>query len=60
MRGFLSNAVFERGLICRADDRGDPVIQLSPPLIADSEEFELIDKVLRQVLTDAWDRIVRH
>jgi hypothetical protein len=36
------------------------VLQLSPPLIADSEEFEFIDKVLREVLTDAWDRIVRH
>jgi hypothetical protein len=36
------------------------VIQLSPPLIADTEEFELIDKVLRQVLTEAWERIVHH
>ena len=31
------------GLICRADDRGDPVIQLSPPLIADTEQFEEIE-----------------
>ena len=60
LRGFMSGELYRHGLICRADDRGDPVIQLSPPLIADSEEFELIDKVLRQVLTDAWDRIVRH
>ena len=59
LRGFLSGALYEHGLICRADDRGDPVIQLSPPLIADSEEFEIIDRVLRQVLTEAWDRIVR-
>ena len=42
LRGFLSGALYERGLICRADDRGDPVIQIAPPLIADSEEFELI------------------
>ena len=34
LRGFLSGELFRRGLICRADDRGDPVIQLSPPLIA--------------------------
>ena len=34
LRGFLSGELYERGLICRADDRGDPVIQLSPPLIA--------------------------
>jgi adenosylmethionine-8-amino-7-oxononanoate aminotransferase len=60
LRGFMSGELYKHGLICRADDRGDPVIQLSPPLIADTEEFELIDRVLRRVLTDAWDRIVRH
>jgi adenosylmethionine-8-amino-7-oxononanoate aminotransferase len=59
LRGFMSGELFRNGLICRADDRGDPVIQLSPPLIADSEEFEIIDRVLRQVLTEAWERIVR-
>jgi adenosylmethionine-8-amino-7-oxononanoate aminotransferase len=60
LRGFMSGELYQHGLICRADDRGDPVIQLSPPLIADSEEFELIDRVLREVLTEAWERIVRH
>src|SRR3954449_12314042 len=60
LRGFLSGALYEHGLICRADDRGDPVIQLSPPLIADTPEFEEIDRVLRSVLTEAWERIVRH
>jgi adenosylmethionine-8-amino-7-oxononanoate aminotransferase len=60
LRGFMSAELYKHGLICRADDRGDPVIQLSPPLVADSEEFEIIDRVLRQVLTEAWDRIVRH
>jgi adenosylmethionine-8-amino-7-oxononanoate aminotransferase len=60
LRGFMSGELYKRGLICRADDRGDPVIQLSPPLIADTEEFELIDNVLRSVLTEAWERIVRH
>ncbi len=40
LRGFLSGELFRRGLICRADDRGDPVIQLSPPLIAGPEQFE--------------------
>ena len=43
LRGFLSGELYKRGLICRADDRGDPVIQLSPPLIADTEEFEEIE-----------------
>jgi len=60
LRGYLSGALYEHGLICRADDRGDPVVQLSPPLIADSAEFEEIDRVLRTVLTEAWDRVVRY
>ena len=50
LRGFLSGELYRRGLICRADDRGDPVIQLAPPLIADSEQFEEIHDVLRDVL----------
>jgi adenosylmethionine-8-amino-7-oxononanoate aminotransferase len=60
LRGFLSGALYEQGLICRADDRGDPVVQLSPPLIADTPEFEEIERVLRSVLTEASDRVVRH
>jgi adenosylmethionine-8-amino-7-oxononanoate aminotransferase len=59
LRGFLSPELFRRGLICRADDRGEPVIQLSPPLVADTEEFEFMHDVLHAVLTDAWERIVR-
>jgi hypothetical protein len=58
LRGYLSGALYEHGLICRADDRGDPVIQLSPPLIADREQFEEIGSVLRAVLTEASDRVV--
>jgi adenosylmethionine-8-amino-7-oxononanoate aminotransferase len=58
LRGFLSGALYEHGLICRADDRGDPVIQLSPPLISDSEQFEEIGTILRAVLTDAAERLV--
>jgi adenosylmethionine-8-amino-7-oxononanoate aminotransferase len=60
LRGFLSGALYEHGLICRADDRGDPVIQLAPPLIADTPEFEFIDEVLRSVLTEAWEKVVPH
>ncbi len=59
LRGFLSGALFEHGLICRTDDRGDPVVQLSPPLIADREQFEEIEATLRAVLTEAWQRISR-
>ncbi|HEY1359306.1 MAG TPA: aspartate aminotransferase family protein [Thermoleophilaceae bacterium] len=59
LRGFMSGELYRRGLICRADDRGDPVIQLAPPLVADSEEFGKIESVLRSVLTEAWDRVVQ-
>jgi adenosylmethionine-8-amino-7-oxononanoate aminotransferase len=59
LRGFLSGELFRRGLICRADDRGDPVIQLSPPLIAGPEQFAEIEAVLRAVLTEAAERVAR-
>jgi adenosylmethionine-8-amino-7-oxononanoate aminotransferase len=58
LRGYLSGALYEHGLICRADDRGDPVIQLSPPLIAGSEQFDEIEGILRAVLSEAWNRLV--
>lgn len=57
LRDFLSTELFERGLICRADDRGEPVIQLSPTLVCDSEQFEEIHDVLRPVLTEASKRL---
>jgi adenosylmethionine-8-amino-7-oxononanoate aminotransferase len=57
LRGFLSPALFEAGLVCRADDRGDPVIQLAPPLICGQEHFDEIERVLRSVLTEAWTRL---
>jgi adenosylmethionine-8-amino-7-oxononanoate aminotransferase len=57
LRGFLSGELFRRGLICRADDRGDPVVQLSPPLIAGPEDFEEIHSVLRPVLEEAAQRM---
>ena len=57
LRGYLSGALFEAGLICRADDRGDPVVQLSPPLICGQEEFDFIASTLREVLSEAWRRM---
>jgi adenosylmethionine-8-amino-7-oxononanoate aminotransferase len=57
LRGFLSGALFEAGLVCRADDRGDPVIQLSPPLICGQEHFDEMEHILREVLTEAWKRV---
>jgi adenosylmethionine-8-amino-7-oxononanoate aminotransferase len=59
LRGFLSPRMFELGLICRADDRGDPVIQLSPPLIATREDLDYVHDVLDTVLDEAWDQMTR-
>jgi adenosylmethionine-8-amino-7-oxononanoate aminotransferase len=59
LRQFLSPALFERGLICRADDRGDPVVQISPPLIAGQPEFDQIVSILGDVLAEAWARVRR-
>ncbi|MCA1984813.1 aspartate aminotransferase family protein [Nocardioides nematodiphilus] len=50
LRGYLSGALFENGLYCRADDRGDPVIQVAPPLICDQSHFDEMTQVLRIVL----------
>jgi adenosylmethionine-8-amino-7-oxononanoate aminotransferase len=57
LRGFLSGELYRRGLICRADDRGDPVVQLAPPLIAGPEQFEEIESILRPVLAEAGERM---
>ncbi len=53
LRGFLSKALYDEGLYCRADDRGDPVIQLSPPLICDQTHFDEMEQILRTVLDKA-------
>lgn len=50
LRGYLSKALFDNGLYCRADDRGDPVIQLAPPLIAGPQEFAEMEQIIREVL----------
>ncbi len=57
LRGFLSQALFDAGLVCRTDDRGDPVVQLAPPLVCTQEHFDEIEQILRSVLTEAWTRI---
>jgi adenosylmethionine-8-amino-7-oxononanoate aminotransferase len=57
LRGFLSKALFDAGLYCRADDRGDPVVQLAPPLTIGPSEFDEIEGILREVLTEAWTRL---
>ncbi|HWW90186.1 MAG TPA: aspartate aminotransferase family protein, partial [Solirubrobacteraceae bacterium] len=59
LRGYLSGELYRRGLICRTDDRGDPIVQLSPPLIAGPEQFEEIEAILRPVLSEASERMER-
>jgi adenosylmethionine-8-amino-7-oxononanoate aminotransferase len=59
LRGFLSGELYSRGLICRTDDRGDPIVQLSPPLIAGPEQFAEIESVLRPVLGAAGEQMDR-
>jgi adenosylmethionine-8-amino-7-oxononanoate aminotransferase len=57
LRGYLSKALFENGLYCRADDRGDPVIQVAPPLTCGQEHFDEIEQILRTVLVEGMSRI---
>jgi adenosylmethionine-8-amino-7-oxononanoate aminotransferase len=57
LRGFLTPRMFEAGLICRADDRGDPVIQISPPLVAGPSEWDELVGILGTVLEEAWQRL---
>ena len=57
LRNFLSPRLLEAGLICRADDRGDPVIQLSPPLVAGQAEIDKMAGILGSVLEEAWAKL---
>jgi adenosylmethionine-8-amino-7-oxononanoate aminotransferase len=59
LRGYLSPAFFEAGLICRSDDRGDPVVQISPPLVATETEMDEIVGILGDVLAEAARRMRR-
>jgi adenosylmethionine-8-amino-7-oxononanoate aminotransferase len=57
LRGILSPSLYNAGLICRADDRGDPVVQLSPPLICEPQHFKEMGEILRHVLSEAWKQL---
>ena len=57
LQGFLTPELFRRGLICRADDRADPVIQISPPLVAGPDQFREISSILHGALADAGERM---
>ncbi len=57
IRRFLSRRLPESGLLCRVDDRGDPVIQLSPPLICGPAEFDEMTAAIRRCLEEAWEEL---
>lgn len=58
VRGFLPEALFDNGLYCRPDDRGDVVVQVAPPLICGQAEFDEMEQVLRQTLTQAQELVL--
>jgi adenosylmethionine-8-amino-7-oxononanoate aminotransferase len=57
LRGYISGALYENGLYCRADDRGDPVVQVAPMLISDQSTFDEMEQKLRHVLSEAWSLV---
>jgi adenosylmethionine-8-amino-7-oxononanoate aminotransferase len=57
LRGFVAPAIFDAGVYCRADDRGNAVVQFAPPLICGQAEFDQIESAMRSVLTDAWTKL---
>jgi adenosylmethionine-8-amino-7-oxononanoate aminotransferase len=56
LRGFLAGRLLEEGLIARADDRGDAVLHLAPPLVATREELGEMFAKTEAVLADASER----
>jgi len=54
LRTVVSPMIYDAGLICRADDRADPVIVLSPTLVCGEQELEFIRSTLTTVFTEAW------
>ena len=57
LRGFLPGRLLEAGLIARADDRGDSVMQIAPPLICDADVLDEIVGRFGEVLSDAGDHM---
>jgi adenosylmethionine-8-amino-7-oxononanoate aminotransferase len=57
LRGFLPGKLLEAGLIARADDRGEPVIQIAPPLICDASQLDEVVDALRETLVAAQDAV---
>jgi adenosylmethionine-8-amino-7-oxononanoate aminotransferase len=57
LRRYMAPAMLDAGLIARADDRGDSILQIAPPLIADDDVLdEIVDK-MRTVLVGAQQEL---
>ena len=53
LRGYMVPALLEAGLVARADDRGDSILQIAPPLISDDQVLDDIVERMHTVLTGA-------
>ena len=53
IRRFMPARLLEAGLLARADDRGDVVVQVAPPLISDRQVLDEVVTGLEAVLVDA-------
>src|ERR687890_2408323 len=51
-KGVVTKKLLEGGLICRFDDKEDPVIQFSPALVADKEIISKIAGITDDALTE--------
>ena len=51
-KGVLPKSLLKNGLICRFDDKEDPVIQYAPALIADREVLSRIAEITDQALSE--------
>jgi adenosylmethionine-8-amino-7-oxononanoate aminotransferase len=57
LKDVLSDRLWEKGMICRLDDRAEPIVQIAPPLVAEAALFEEIAEILRDGLTHAAERL---
>src|ERR1700761_9061521 len=57
LKDVLSAELWGRGLVCRLDDRTEPIVQIAPPLVADVATIEEITQILREGLTVAAERM---
>ena len=57
LKDVLSDRLFDKGMICRLDDRSEPIVQIAPPLVADMALFEEITEILRDGLTHAAEQL---